>query len=199
MFTKRQMLIVSLLLTLLGVSQIRHLHIYPCGSADISFAGGLRSNVENGPETPICTTPNPYESYTTNILPNIRLTPSNQPARMMLKHYGKAKSAKKILPPRRAHSSLDVTKNYQNATDASSSFVDNTANSYTTKAINSMPRITPFNTKKLGYIDSGIAKRSKKINSIYDVLKEINNEADFSSIPLRKRKKKWIRTIHDLL
>ena len=42
-------------------------------------------------------------------------------------------------------------------------------------------------------------KKTKKINNIYELLRQVEYEADFSKVPMKKRMKNWIRSIDDLL
>ena len=82
------------------------------------------------------------------------------------------------------------------------SLLDDLENTRKIKLISGLPPIDPNNKPKLRTPKGNlhvINRRHRKINSIYDILKEVTQESELTNIPMQKRKKKWIRSIHDLI
>lgn len=122
-----------LLYSLIGSSQIRQLHIFPCTPSDVSFAHSLRKT-ENNP--------------------------------VIIKRYNEFNRQPL------------TTKNLNRTTIAK-------------KAFTSKRAFTSQNSKH------NASQKGKVINSIYDILRQL--DTDSNTIPMQRRKKKWIRSVHDLM
>eukprot|EP00826_Nyctotherus_ovalis_P027305 TRINITY_DN2132_c0_g1_i5.p1 TRINITY_DN2132_c0_g1~~TRINITY_DN2132_c0_g1_i5.p1 ORF type:complete len:144 (-),score=12.79 TRINITY_DN2132_c0_g1_i5:821-1252(-) len=44
-----------------------------------------------------------------------------------------------------------------------------------------------------------VTRKAKMVNNIYAILRQVDDESTYTEIPMRKRRKKWIRSIHDLM
>lgn len=154
----------------LGISQIRQLKPYPC---NISFAKSLRTDSENYASTSICLKKDnencEKESYSTVNLP-----------RIINKCYNsnKPEALNDLIGARRCRSSLDPG-------------LQKTNKSILTVEQNNTRTETP----KVRFV----TRKSKMVNNIYEILRQVDDESTYTEIPMRKRKKKWIRSIHDLL